>query len=406
MGDFYQSGTIATLHRLKADNLAQMERDLRGFAVSHPIALVLPALYSEFGTEAMALIREELRKVDYLNEIVVTLGQAEEAQFQMVKDFLADMPQRVRIIWNDGPRVTRLYELLEENNLQVGTAGKCRACWLAYGYVIAKHESAIIALHDCDIRTYSREILARLCHPVANPYVDFAFCKGYYARVTDRIHGRATRLYVTPLLRSLEAIVGHLPILEFLDSFRYPLAGEFAITATLAGLNRIPGDWGLEIGVLAEIFRNLSVKRVCQSELCETYDHKHQPLSPEDPSTGLLRMTVDIGKTLLRTLAAEGVVLTEGAMKSLQARYVRMAEDTIACHHADAMLNGLVFERHEEETAVATFVKGLNIACERYWSDPLGIKLIPNWTRVAAAVPEFPGRLVAEVEADNCDGGS
>ena len=117
MGDFYQTGTIATLHRLKTDNLAQMERDLRSFAVTHPIALVLPALYSEFGTEAMVLIREELRKVDYLNEIVVTLGQAEAAQFRMVKDFLAGMPQRVRIIWNDGPRVTRLYEVLEENNL-------------------------------------------------------------------------------------------------------------------------------------------------------------------------------------------------------------------------------------------------------------------------------------------------
>ena len=82
-----------------------------------------------------------------------------------------------------------------------------------------------------------------------------------------------------------------------------------------------------------------------------------------------------------------------------------MAEDTIASHHADAMLNGLFFDRHEEETAVATFARGLNIACERYWSDPLGIKLIPNWTRVTAAVPEFPELLVAEVEADNLDGG-
>ena len=125
---------------------------------------------------------------------------------------------------------------------------------MAYGYLIAKREAKIITLHDCDIKTYSREILARLCHPIANPYVDFAFCKGYYARVTDRIHGRATRLYVTPLLRSLKTIVGHLPVLDFLDSFRYPLSGEFAMSTTVAGLNRIPGDWGLEIGVLAESF--------------------------------------------------------------------------------------------------------------------------------------------------------
>jgi glucosyl-3-phosphoglycerate synthase len=406
VGDLYQTGTFATLHRLKTDNLSQMESDLRTFSASRPIALVLPALYSEFGTDAMVLIRQELRKVDYLNEIVVSLGRADEEQFRVAQRFLTDMPAKVRVVWNDGPRVTRLYQILEAHGLQIGGEGKGRACWLAYGYIIAKRASDIIALHDCDIKTYNREILARLCHPIANPYVDFAFCKGYYARVTDRIHGRVTRLYITPLLRSLKTIIGQLPILDFLDSFRYPLAGEFAMSSALAGLNRVPGDWGLEIGVLAEIFRNLSLKRVCQSELCENYEHKHQPLSAGDPGAGLLRMTVDIGKTLLRTLAAEGVVLSDGTLKSLQARYVRMAEDTITYHHADAMINGLFFDRHEEELAVAAFAKGLEIACERYWSDPLGIKLIPNWTRVIAAIPAFPEQLVETVEADNRDGGA
>ena len=36
----------------------------------------------------------------------------------------------------------------------------------------------------------------------------------------------------------------------------------------------------------------------------------------------------------------------------------------------------------------------------------MGIKLIPNWTRVAAAIPLFPGQLIDAVEADNCDGGT
>ena len=54
--------------------------------------------------------------------------------------------------------------------------------------------------------------------------------------MTDRINGPVARLYLTPLLRSLKTIFGHLPVLYFLDSFRYPLAGEFAMSATLAGL--------------------------------------------------------------------------------------------------------------------------------------------------------------------------
>ena len=355
MSDLYQTGTFATLPRLKAGNLPQIERELKAFSSSDPIALVLPALYSEFGGEEMQLIREELCKVDYLSEIVVTLGQASETQFCDAQHFFGDLPIKDRIIWNDGPRIGGLYRALEANGLQVGAGGKGRACWLAYSYILAKREAEIIALHDCDIKTYTQEILARLCHPIANPYADFAFCEGYYSRVTDRINGRATRLYVTPLLRSLKTIVGHLPVLDFLDSFRYPLAGECAMSATVAGLNRIPGDLGLEIGVLAEILRNVSLERVCQSELCENYDHKHQPLSPQDPGSGLLRMTVDIGKTLLRTLAAEGVALSDGTLKALQARYVRIAEDTVSYHHADAMINGLCFDRNGEEGAVAAF---------------------------------------------------
>jgi glucosyl-3-phosphoglycerate synthase len=406
MADFYQTGAVATLHRLNPENLPRMEAELRQFTAQQPIALVLPALYSEFETEAMPRIRDELRQVHYLQEIVLALGRATREQFRAVQRFFADMPQPVTILWVNGERIQKLYQVLEDNGLHPGPDGKGRSCWMAYGYVIARGESDIIALHDCDIKTYTREIVARLCHPVANPNIDFAFCKGYYARVTDRMHGRATRLYVTPLIRSLQSIVGFLPILNFLDSFRYPLAGEFAMYANLARLNRIPGDWGLEIGVLAEIFRNISVKRVCQAELCETYEHKHQALSPDDPSKGLLKMTTDIGKVLLRTLASEGVVLSEGALKSLQAKYVRMAEDTITRYHADAFVNGLVFDRHAEEEAVATFARGLRLACENYWSDPLGIPLIPNWNRVASALPDLLGRLVEAVELDNRDGGS
>jgi glucosyl-3-phosphoglycerate synthase len=31
--------------------------------------------------------------------------------------------------------------------------------------------------------------------------------------------------------------------------------------------------------MLVEVFRNCSLKRICQVELAENYDHKHQDLS-------------------------------------------------------------------------------------------------------------------------------
>jgi glucosyl-3-phosphoglycerate synthase len=78
---------------------------------------------------------------------------------------------------------------------------------------------------------------------------------------------------MTPLLRAMKSVLGALPLLEYLDSFRYPLAGECSLTTDLIRINRIPSDWGLEVGVLAEVFRNCSLKRICQVELVENYEH-------------------------------------------------------------------------------------------------------------------------------------
>ena len=172
-------------------------------------------------------------------------------------------------------------------------------------------------------------MLARLVFPVVNPNFDYRFCKGFYSRITNRMHGRVTRLMMTPLIRGLQRIVGPLPILDYLDSFRYILAGEFSMDADLARVNRIPSDWGLEVGMLAEMFRNVAVQRVCQVDLAGNYEHKHQPLSEQDPNAGLKKMAIDISKSLFRTLAAEGVILSAGLFRTLLASYRRTAEDTI-----------------------------------------------------------------------------
>ena len=401
MSDFYQTGEVATLHSLDQDGLERLEKELEGLAKIRPIALVLPALYSEFEGEAMKRIRAELARVRYLRQIVVTLGPADEEQFDSARRFFDGFPHPVTFVWNSGARIQALYQMLEQNGLSVGEDGKGRSCWMAYGYVLASGVCDVIALHDCDILSYKRRLLARLCYPVANPNLGLEFCKGYYARVTDRMHGRVTRLFLTPLVRTLLSLMPNQPFLRYLDSFRYPLAGEFAMVADLARANRIPGDWGLEVGVLAEIYRNRSVKRICQVDLADNYEHKHQALSEEDPSRGLMRMTGDIAKTLLRTLASEGAVFTEGMFRALQVHYVRMAEDMITRYYADARLNGLEFDRHAEERAVAAFARSLRLAVECYLEDPLGKPLIPNWNRVVAAIPDFFEFLLEAVELDN-----
>ncbi|MBI2369300.1 MAG: glycosyl transferase [Deltaproteobacteria bacterium] len=401
MSDFHQTGVVATLHRLVRSNLDQLEQELMVYTQVNPIALVLPCLYSELEGEAMPRIVTELRKVGYLREIVVALGRASADEFTKAREFFQVLPQPLRVIWNDGPRLQKLYALLEEHGLSAGVDGKGRSAWMAYGYVLARGKASVIALHDCDILSYDRELLARLCYPVATPRLTFEFCKGYYSRVTDRMHGRAARLLVTPLIRALQRILGYQAFLVYLDSFRYPLAGEFAMQADLARVTRIPGDWGLEVGVLAEVYRNCSVGRICQADLADVYEHKHQVLSADDPSRGLMRMAVDITKSLIRTLAEEGIPVSESALSPLPVTYLRCARDLMVRYQEDAFINSLYYDPHEEGSAVEAFAEAVRMACRAFLEDPGGYFLIPNWNRVLAAIPDFFNQLLEAVQEDN-----
>lgn len=401
MADFYQDGVLTTLHRLAPDQLGRLEADLSRFVRNRPIGLVLPALYSEFESPAMRRIVEELQQVQYLERIVVAVGRATQEQFDRAKTFFQNFYTPVSLIWIEGARTQALIKKLAERGIPAGPDGKGRSCWLAYGYLLATRCCDVIALHDCDIVNYDRQLLARLCYPVVHPHLSFEFCKGYYARVTDRMHGRVTRLFMTPLVRALEGMAPGNPFLRYLDSFRFPLAGEFAMDINLARVIRIPADWGLEVGVLAEMFRNTSVSRTCQVDLMDNYEHKHQVLSQEEPTKGLAKMAHDIARSLYSTLAAEGLVFTADHFRSLEVRYVRMAQDTITRYYADAMLNGLKFDRHAEELAVATFARSLSDAASEFLNDPGGLPLIPNWNRVLAAFPEVFEMLEDAVEKDS-----
>ncbi len=400
MSDFFQSGAVATFHRLRSD-IQNLENDLLEFSQDHGITLILPSLYSEIQGPGLEKIIRELQEVKYIREIAFTLGPSNKSQFKEVKKCLSRLPQKVTIIWNTGSRIQSLYDKLAENKLSAGPDGKGRSAWMALGYILAEKGSDVICLHDCDIITYSRELLGRLVYPVASPNLEFEFCKGFYSRVTNKMHGRVSRLFVIPLVRALQSIVGFIPILRYFDSFRYPLAGEFAMTAELAVLNRIPSDWGLEMGVLAEVYRNAALSRICQSELCANYDHKHQELSPDDQTKGLNKMAVDIAKTLLRTLTSEGIVFQGGFLNSLWASYRRIAQDMITRYNGDAAINGLNYDRHEEESAVDVFAEAIKTAGEVIMKDPLGPPAIPNWARVFSAIPDFSDKLLDAVKLDN-----
>ena len=401
MSDFFQDGPVATLHRLGGADVARLESELEEFSAAKPIALVLPCHADELGPPALRGIIGELQNVRYLAEIVVGVDGADAAAWCQAKEFFGVLPQRPLLVWNDGPRMAHLIRRLAEAGLDPGPNGKGRNLWMCFGTVLARGSARMVVAHDCDIHAYNRELLARLCYPVAHPRLGFGFCKGFSARFSDRLNGRVMRLLFTPLIRSLQQVLGPHEFLTFLDTFRYPLSGETSLDLDIIRRMRMPCDWGVEAGMLAEVFRICPPGNLCQIDVADCYDHKHRELSPEDPGKGLNKMACDIARRVFRTLAGQGVTFDRKIFASVLAAFARMAGEAIRFSAADAEVNGLRYDGQQEEIAAATFAGSIRLAANDCLLDPTGDPMIPDWDRVESVLPEFLPDLLEAVQSDN-----
>lgn len=409
MADFHQHGVVTTLHNLAQRPVEELEAELCQFAKTSPMALILPSLYSELQTPALARIVDELCKVPYLDQLVVGLDRATEGEYRHALEFFSRLPQQPKILWNDGPRLRKLDAKLREKGLAPAQEGKGRNVWYLFGYLLASGKAQAVALHDCDITTYERGMLARLLYPLAHPGFSYKFAKGYYARIANgSMNGRVCRLLVTPLLRALKKVCEPNRYLEYLDSFRYALAGEFALTRDVIQDLRIPSNWGLEIGVLSEMQRNYATNQICQVDIADNYDHKHQDLSAEDRDKGLSKMSCDICLSLYRKMATEGQVFSPELVRSIKASYYRIALDLVESYHNDALMNGLKYDRHAEGSAVELFAENIMKAGGDFL-DPtksMDVPFMPNWKRVLTAFPNVLDELLHAVEDDMAEFGS
>jgi glucosyl-3-phosphoglycerate synthase len=419
MADFHQEPLITTLHGLygpfgDGSYLTELERRLEQQAQHENVSLLLPSLHSEMqNAGVLDRILDQIQEVRYLKNVVVALGGApEEQQFQEAMEYfgrLATQERAVRIVWIEGPRIQELLGEMAELGIASGVQGKGQSVWVTLGYLFAREESDVIALHDCDIVTYDRILLGRLIEPVVNPNNDFQFCKGYYARIspTERaLKGRATRLFVTPFVDALSQIMGergHYELERFFQyhrSFKYALAGEFCFTADLArGLN-VAYDWGLEVATLSQVYDQLTARQIAQIDLAANYEHKHQELSPDDTDRGLHRMVVDIAKFYLTYMRSHGVPLDDAFVDMILHTYYQTALKYIRKYSYDADVNALAFDLYEEESAAGHFRGFLWDSWEQS-RGPQEAKLLPSWNRIAYVFPEIFDRLLTAVETDN-----
>ncbi|MGD1855440.1 MAG: glucosyl-3-phosphoglycerate synthase [Leptolyngbyaceae cyanobacterium] len=395
----YKQERITTIHDFGGD-LSRLEERSCELTRDTPTAVLIPSLYEELERPALAGIRSHLQDCAFVNTVIVSLYADTAEQYAKAVEFFQPLPQKTHIIWENGPRVFALLRELQEKGLDIlAYRGKGRAVWLGLG--LATLHAGAIALHDADIITYDKSYPLKLLIPLLEPEFGIAFTKAYYARIGSeprKINGRVTRLFVAPLLHSLMDVWGARDYISYLCSYRYPLSGEFALTSDLALTTRIPANWGLEVGLLAEVYRNVALKRIAQVDL-GVFDHKHQDVG-QAPNQGLQKMCRDILHSLLRSLTeTEQVVIGKDQLRSLRIKFRREAQDLARQYFVDARFNGLQYDRHKEENTLEKFEEVIIKAGEQYLEDPTGTE-IPDWTRALAVMPDLRQLLGEAVSQD------
>jgi len=419
MTDFHQEGTITTLHALfeafnKEEYMEKLEHKLEEYSRHLKISLLLPSLYSELeNPQVIDRILNEIQKVNYIHCVVVALGGApEKAQFQKARQYFKRLKTKKRdlkIIWIDGPRIQQIFQEIQSRDIPTGIQGKGQSVWIALGYLFAREDCDVVALHDCDIVTYNRILLGRLIEPTANPNNDFEFCKGYYIRISPTektMKGRVTRLFVTPFVDAMMRLFHNMGLHElerffsYHRTFNYPLSGEFSFATRLARGINIAYDWGLEVSTLSEVYNRVIPRKIAQIDLASNYEHKHQELSPNDASKGLNRMVTDIAKFYLNYMRSHGIPLDDAFVDMIQQTYYQNALLFIKSYSDDAEVNGLSFDRYQEELMTRYFRDFLWNAWKQCKKQPEGT-IIPSWNRVTYSVPEIYSHLLEAVESDN-----
>lgn len=308
------------------------------------VAVVVPLSAADVGREGVCHTFDVLSGLAPA-EVIVPLRGAPET-VRAVDSWLADGDIDGTLLWCNGPRMTRF---LAASGVPAA-GGKGLDVWLALGVAAAAHEAIVV--HDADASSYAEAHVPRLAWPLGH---GFDFAKGYYARIEEqRLYGRLVRLLWTPLIAALRR-GRHDPFLEYLDAFRYPLAGEFAVSGSLATQLRLHPGWGLEVGMLGETYDLAGRRGTAQVDLGR-HRHDHRPIEGEN---GLAAMATDIVSALVVALAEHDIHVD---LPELATRYESVALEYLDQYAADAAFNGLAYDAHGEHAQVARYREAITDA--------------------------------------------
>ncbi|HYH58667.1 MAG TPA: glucosyl-3-phosphoglycerate synthase [Thermoleophilaceae bacterium] len=145
----------------------------------------------------------------------------------------------------------------------------------------------IICFVDADSADFGPHFVHRLIEPLREPGVEYV--KAFYRRpwrdggdVKPTGGGRVTTLLARPLLRRFY------PELAWLQQ---PLAGEMAARRALFESVPFAIGYGLEIGLLIDIYRRVGASAIRQADL-HTRQNRHQPLEELAPMSDAILESV------------------------------------------------------------------------------------------------------------------
>jgi glucosyl-3-phosphoglycerate synthase len=384
MSDFTQNGVICTLPRLNETHLEPLDTQrLPALAKDCPVSLILPCHAADLERPALQHICAQLAPARWLDRVLLAVNGLPLADLPALRERLSPLVAgKLTVFSTDEPALRSILGAASGRQDDPLPAGKGLNVWAALGILHAARVPGVYALQDADVLSFQRSTLARLCFSVAEPTLGFDFAKMYYSRVTDRLYGRVSRLFFAPLLLSLIHVAGHHPLLDFLQSFRYPLSGECALRASLASSLPVWEGWSLEVGMLTEVFRRIEPERVCQVDGGTGYDHKHQPAQ-----TGLHPMCLQISETLLHQLATEGCRVDATFRHTLQRAQTRHGLEAARRSAALACLNAIPCDQAQESEAALGFASTLRAG------EPEGASQkpapLPSWDSVEKIRPEL-----------------
>lgn len=330
MPDFLQTGSILTLPLLNGESKC-LDADLAAWSRERPLALLLPCHARDLDSPALTHIIATVATIPWISFVMTGLDGADDAQHGAAIE-------KFRAIGHDHILVRH----------DTASPGKGRNIRDTVRVLMERPETFAVAIHDCDIRTYSRDFLARLCWPVLHPDAGIRACKGYYARTAGQLHGRVFRLMFQPLLRAWGELFPNQEWPAFLRSLRYPLSGELCITRDLLGRQSFDPGWGFEVKMLHSLYQT-APRDICQAELCVAYDHKHQ-----DPAD-LAVMAGEVARAFWETLRNEGApdpALQGPAFMDAYQKFAGRALDESALM---AQMHGLPYERLCEAPLASLF---------------------------------------------------